>query len=222
MRMNKLYFTPLLVTLFITFLGADSTYSEVVKTKKIYPMGEKIYNKKCSSISLKQYENFKQLSDAISSENLCKINSKKQIEAVSLYLWEVKRKEHTVKVKEMHVHKDERCPVCGMFVANFPKWAAQLFYQDMHYSFDGVKDLMKYYMKHQKGITQILVRDYYTQKVIDGFKAYYVAGSDVYGPMGNELIPFADERSAKTFLIDHKGKEVLEFKQITAEIIDNL
>jgi nitrous oxide reductase accessory protein NosL len=49
---------------------------------------------------------------------------------------------------------------------------------------------------------------------IDGTKAYYVIGSDTYGPMGHELIPFKDLSDAKNFLKDHKGKKILKFQEI--------
>jgi nitrous oxide reductase accessory protein NosL len=62
-----------------------------------------------------------------------------------------------------------------------------------------------------------LVTDYYSQKPIDGKKAYYVIGSDINGPMGNELIPFELENDAKTFMSDHNGKKVIPFNQITQD-----
>ena len=39
--------------------------------------------------------------------------------------------------------------------------------------------------------------DYYSLKLSDGLKAYYVFGSNVYGPMGKELVPFKEEAEAK-------------------------
>ena len=46
-----------------------------------------------------------------------------------------------------------------------------------------------------------------------------VVGSNVMGPMGNELIPFKDETSAKDFSKDHVGKKILKFEEITLESI---
>jgi len=131
----------------------------------------------------------------------------------------------------IQVGKDEKCPICGMFVYKYPRWATQIFYKkdskEGHYSFDGVKDLMKFYfdpkawgnfeVKDKRDITKILVTDYYTQKGIDAKKAYFVLGSNVYGPMGDELIPFENEDDAKTFKEDHRGKEVLKFEEITSQ-----
>ena len=47
-------------------------------------------------------------------------------------------------------------------------------------------------------------------------------GSDVYGPMGRELIPFGDEAAAKEFLADHKGQAILGFSQITPAVVKGL
>ncbi len=82
--------------------------------------------------------------------------------------------------------------------------------------------MMKYYYEHKDNISKILVTDYYSQKAIDAKKAYFVIGSDVYGPMGDELIPFADEREAKTFNMDHKGFKVLKFDEIKEQKVYKL
>ncbi len=116
-----------------------------------------------------------------------------------------------------------------MFVYKYPRWAAQIFYKKnnkiYHFSFDGVKDLMKFYFEPEKwgsykniNIKKILVTDYYSQMAIDGRKAFYVIGSNVIGPMGNELIPFKTMNEAQTFIKDHNGKKILKFKEITKEL----
>ena len=211
----------LLFTSFFFTLNAD--YSNAIKIKKIYPMGEKIYKSSCDEISLSTYEDKNALEKAILSSNLCKKLSDKHLEALSLYLWDVKRVETYEKVEdEIRVTKDEKCPICGMYVYKYPKWAAQIFYHDKKYSFDGMKDLMKYYFQNQKNIEKILVRDYYSQKTIDATKAFYVVGSDIYGPMGAEFIAFAHERSAKSFLQDHKGVKIIHFSDINKEEVYKL
>ena len=41
--------------------------------------------------------------------------------------------------------KQEKCPVCGMFVYKYPDWTAQIIFSDQsQFYFDGVKDLFKY------------------------------------------------------------------------------
>ena len=125
----------------------------------------------------------------------------------------------------------DKCPVCGMFVAKYPDFVAQIVFKDGTQAFfDGVKDMMKYYFdlpkynpsKNIADIGLVLVSDYYKLTLLDGHKAWYVMGSDVYGPMGKELIPFQDEAAAKEFKVDHKGTAILQFKDITPEIIKPL
>jgi copper chaperone NosL len=125
----------------------------------------------------------------------------------------------------------DKCPVCGMFVAKYPDFVARIVFKDGAYAFfDGVKDMMKYYFnlaKYNSGkqvadIASIAVTDYYTLTMIDGLTAYYVIGSDVYGPMGKELIPFKGEAEAKEFMKDHAGKSILSFKAIKPETLIGL
>ena len=125
----------------------------------------------------------------------------------------------------------DKCPVCGMFVAKYPDFLAEIIFKDGSYAvFDGTKDMFKYYFnlkkynasKRVEDIDSIYVMDYYKLALIDGYQAFYVVGSDVYGPMGKELIPLEKEADAKEFMKDHKGQSILKFKGITNEIINGL
>lgn len=125
----------------------------------------------------------------------------------------------------------DRCPVCGMFVAKYPDWLAAILFKDGTYAvFDGVKDMMKYYLnlkrynpsKKISDIESIRVTDYYRLEPIDGVKAFYVIGSNVYGPMGKELIPFETEEDTKEFMIDHIGKGLLRFQEISQNVLKGL
>lgn len=214
-------------------LESDIAMVTKKKEKKIYPMGKKLFEKKCQAdINLSNYSEINALKASIVKNKLCSTLKEKQLQAIALYLWEVKRV-NLMRNNDAHVKvtKDEKCPVCGMFPYKYPKWAAQIFYKDgeqeQHYSFDGVKDLMKFYFDpmawgkyanaKKANISKILVTDYYTQKAIEGSKAFYVVGSNVLGPMGNELIPFAQQSDANTFLADHHGKSIVTFDKITKE-----
>ena len=125
----------------------------------------------------------------------------------------------------------DKCPVCGMFVAKYPDFLAEILFKDGSSAyFDGAKDMFKYYFQLEKyhpsrkrsDIDSIYVTDYYSLSLIDGHRAYYVSGSDIYGPMGRELIPFGKEADAREFMKDHKGKLLLRFKEITFEGVKGL
>lgn len=134
-------------------------------------------------------------------------------------------------VPPVKASKTDKCPVCGMFVAKYSDFLAQVIFTDGTYAlFDGAKDMFKYYLDLKKynaskslaDIAAIHVTDYYSMKPANGRTAWYVIGSDVFGPMGRELIPFQKEREAKEFLIDHAGKKIIRFDAVTPEVIKGL
>ena len=120
--------------------------------------------------------------------------------------------------------KKDRCPVCGMFVAPYPDWIATIVLGDgQQIYFDGCKDLFRYYFALPKGegqgtqgeIAEIYVTEYYTTQRVPAKGVFFVLGSDVYGPMGKELIPVAGKDLAETFMRDHSGTQVLPFEKVT-------
>jgi nitrous oxide reductase accessory protein NosL len=125
----------------------------------------------------------------------------------------------------------DRCPVCGMFVAKYPDFAAQVkFHDGQVFHFDGAKDMFMFYFNvaryapglHVSDVSAVYVTNYYELNLIDGKKALYVAGSDVYGPMGRELIPFANRSEAEDFLKDHEGKHLFRFQDVTPAVLSQL
>lgn len=201
------------------------------KQKGMYPMGEKIYHATCQKekINLHDFKAIGELKANIKKTAVCGELSDKELQAVSLYVWEVlgHEAEHHEHKTTMNVQKDEKCPVCGMFAYKYPKWVARISYNEngktINHAFDGPKDMLKFYQnpakwgnytKHSDAELTVLVSDYYTGAVIDGKKAFYVIGSDVNGPMGKEFIPFSTLKSAQTFIKDHKGLQIVEFSKI--------
>ena len=84
-------------------------------------------------------------------------------------------------------------------------------------------NLKKYHpVKNPSDIDTIYVNDYYGLTPVDGFKAVYVIGSNIFGPMGRELIPFEKEADAKEFMKDHRGQSMLKFTEVTADVLKNL
>ena len=126
---------------------------------------------------------------------------------------------------------ENKCPVCGMFVAEHMDFLAEIIFKDGACAFfDGAKDMFRFYFdmatyvpsRSVADIAAIYVTDYYSLTLVDGRQAFYVVGSDVVGPMGRELIPLAAEQEASVFLKDHKGRSVLRFSDITAETVRDI
>ena len=118
-----------------------------------------------------------------------------------------------------------------MFVYKYPDWVSQIVFSDGSvFFFDGAKDFFKYYFNLEKynprktaaDISAVFVTEYYDMDLIDGKKAVYVIGSDVYGPMGKELIPFKTREDAEQFKKDHGGTLILTFEQVKPAVIEKL
>jgi copper chaperone NosL len=125
----------------------------------------------------------------------------------------------------------DKCPVCGMFVVKYPDFVAQIQFRDGTASwFDGTKDMFKFYLnmsryapgKKTTDVAAVFVTSYYDLSLVDGLTACYVIGSDVYGPMGRELIPFTRETEARDFMKDHHGKAMIRFRDVTPAILKTL
>jgi copper chaperone NosL len=125
-----------------------------------------------------------------------------------------------------------KCPVCGMYVAMFADWNAKVEFKDASTPaiFCGSKCMFKYYLdikkynssKSRDNISAVRVKDYTSKTESDAYNAHYVIWSDVYGPMGQEPIPFAKKADAQKFLKEHKGKKVIRFQDVSLKMIDSL
>lgn len=117
-----------------------------------------------------------------------------------------------------------------MFVAKYPNWLTQVRHESGSVQFfDGVKDMLAYYLNPKEygaapddTINEIWVKGYYSLSWIEGKQAIYVQGSDVYGPMGHEFIPFASQVAAESFMKDHKGKNTLSFDEISFKLVESM
>jgi nitrous oxide reductase accessory protein NosL len=122
----------------------------------------------------------------------------------------------------------DTCPVCGMFVAEHPQWLAQVVFEDgSAIFFDGSRDLFRYLLAppapgaepERPEMAAVFVTSYYDLEVIPAESAWFVWGSDVYGPMGPELVPHASRADAEEFQRDHGGRGILRFGEVTAELV---
>ncbi|MEA3287533.1 MAG: nitrous oxide reductase accessory protein NosL [Candidatus Marinimicrobia bacterium] len=219
-----------------TQMQADNAMLMKKKQSIVFPKGEKLFNKFSAEIgTLPPFESIVDLKAHLKTRSGCKSLDEKKLQMLALYIFNANQ-QHSGRqpaAQVIQVSKDEKCPVCGMFVYKYPRWVAVLNItinnQPKKLYFDGVKDLMKFYHNPQKWgkyehlkIHEVVVTDYYQQTALDGRKAEYVIGSDILGPMGHELIPFDSITQAKVFLDDHAGSRILKFSEITEQLISDL
>lgn len=123
---------------------------------------------------------------------------------------------------------EARCPVCGMYPARYPRWAAQIVFQDgaTHF-FDSPVDLFGFMNgvgRHSSPYTmkeaaRRFVTDFATGTWLVAESAFYVSGSSVRGPMRDADLPaFGSRESAEAFARNRGGK-VLAFADVTPAVI---
>ncbi len=196
------------------------------KQMKMAQKGKMIVEKMCDASKIKPAFFVAEAKIQVMKSGACKNLNGKQLQAVGLYIAN-KGKVLSSDIVAIAVPKKAKCPVCGMFVAKYPKWAAQITTDKKSFYFDGVKDMMKFYFNpseykaDNKQFTHIHVTDYYTLEKLKAKDASYIHGSNVYGPMGNELIPFKTLKNAQIFAKDHGGT-VVTFDTITLRLIQSL
>ena len=212
--------------IFIALWSIVSLYAQddsTIKVMKLAQKGERIVAVMCDKKKLPHVTGeIETVIKAIEDSQACSPLSKHRLKAVATYINHGNSKKEE---QHLHVPSTAKCPVCGMFVSKYPKWAAMIEKEGSKYYFDGVKDMMKYYIfdgdfiYDRKSISQSVVSDYYTLEVLDAKEAWYVLDSDIYGPMGHELIPFKTEQMAHSFKEEHHGKAIVKFDEITAKMV---
>lgn len=126
---------------------------------------------------------------------------------------------------------DARCPVCGMFPARAPDWAAQAIFNNGDTQFFDspltlflyLQDVGRYTTGRQASeIAVSYVQDAGGGGWIRATDAYYVHGSSALGPMrAGNLPPFASTTAAQRFA-SLRGGKVLRAAQITPQLLSTL
>jgi nitrous oxide reductase accessory protein NosL len=125
--------------------------------------------------------------------------------------------------------KKDRCPVCGMFAYKYPQWIAGFVFKSGKTFFHCCPKCMLHNLSHipkyQPGETReqlklIWVTEYYTTRKMAARDVLFVAGTQLVGPMGLDLIPVKGEAAADSLKRDYGGGLILTIDQITPEIIE--
>lgn len=126
--------------------------------------------------------------------------------------------------------KESSCVVRKIKVYQEPKWAAKIeLANGKKLFFCSPKSMIEFYqrpgkwfdigVKSESDFKDILVTDFETLKPINARGAFFVYGSNVTSPAGDDLVPFASYEAAKTWAAAHNGKRVLAFNQISDALI---
>lgn len=136
------------------------------------------------------------------------------------------------------VPADVRCPVCGMFPARSPQWAAQIIFTNGDAQFfDSPLSLFMYLQdmaRYSPGRDAGQIAAHYVTDAsaappdgtlapwIDALSAYYVHGSSAKGPMRAGNLPAFATREAAQAFAERRGGTVLAFGAIDADLVSQL
>ena len=95
--------------------------------------------------------------------------------------------------KEIESHKE--CPLCGMYPSRYPQFNCQLIFKDGTYeAFDSAAGLLVYMFFsdkigiNPKPVERIYFKHYLNGSWLEGYKSFFVIGSEIMGPMGIEFL----------------------------------
>ncbi|MGD8663023.1 MAG: nitrous oxide reductase accessory protein NosL, partial [Desulfobacterales bacterium] len=125
----------------------------------------------------------------------------------------------------MHISSQDRCPVCAMQVSKYQKFACAIELMDGNtFYFCGSGCMIRTWMHPEiflgvakTEIKRSVVQDYFTGDQVSGESVFWVAGSDVIGPMGPALVPLKNEEDLEVFKRRHGAKAVFRLSEMTDE-----
>ncbi|WP_457597695.1 nitrous oxide reductase accessory protein NosL [Hydrogenimonas sp.] len=87
-----------------------------------------------------------------------------------------------------------------------PKSMLHFYFKPYHYP--------EFHVENRDQIAKMTVRDYLDGKEIDAKKAWYVFGSRLVGPHGDDLIPLATKTRAELFVKRYGGSRIMDFATV--------
>lgn len=116
----------------------------------------------------------------------------------------------------------DRCPVCAMFPARRPEAAAALTLHDgttFYFCSNGclLRAWLRptaYLGRAQTAIDRLVVLDFLSGEPVDGRSAFFVAGSEVTGPMGPAIVALGREAHVAVFRQRHGGETVFSLETL--------
>jgi len=130
----------------------------------------------------------------------------------------------------MDYDKNTECLVRHLKVYKDPRWAVKIELNNgKKIYFSSPKSMFEFYhrpgkwydmgVKSEKDFKNIIVTDYLTMKLINAKDAFYIYGSRVHSPAGDDLVVIENEADAKEFSLKYGGKRIFKFNEISDALI---
>lgn len=130
----------------------------------------------------------------------------------------------------MDYTKETSCLVRNLKVYKEPKWVSKVeLTNGKEVYFSSPKAMFEFYflpgkwyelgVKSEKDFKQILVTDFSNMQIIKAKSSFFVYGSNVTSPGGDDLVPFASYKEAQKFSKEHNGKRIFSFQEVNDALI---
>ena len=125
--------------------------------------------------------------------------------------------------------QNQRDPVYKLLLKKYPKFEAEMKLKNgKTLRFVSVKALMNFYYHPEKfpgygvspdgkEIAGLYVHDYLDGEALPAEKAWYVFGSRLTGPHGDDLIPFGSKTRAELFVKRYGGTRIMDYKELRSK-----
>lgn len=121
-------------------------------------------------------------------------------------------------------------PVYQLPIEKYPRFSTELILKNgTGISFVSVKAMMNFYFHPEKypdyevndrsEIDKMYVRDYVDGTRVDAREAWYVFGSRIAGPHGDDLIPLSSKTKAELFIKRYGGSRIMDADALTFGLI---
>lgn len=112
------------------------------------------------------------------------------------------------------------CARCGMALDAGSRWYVEIDAGGVVTGYDTPKCALSLWLKGgSKGV--VFARGYYRQQRLAGAELVFVEGSDVLGPMGQDLVPVEPDLVTK-FMGDHKGSRAARLDELRGPDVDEI
>ena len=131
---------------------------------------------------------------------------------------------------EMNYDKNTDCLMRNIKVYKNPKWVAKIELKDStNLFFSSPKSMFEFYqrpgkmnylnIKSEDDFKTIIVTDFSTLEPINAKGAFFVYGSSVTSPAGDDLPAFDSYKAASQFSKKYHGSRVLNFQEVSDGLI---
>lgn len=123
---------------------------------------------------------------------------------------------------EMHIQKEDRCPVCAMRPIRYPRFAAAIELQEgITYYFCSPGCMLNAWLHPDifldakpAQLKRPIAQEYLNGQALDARTAIWVSGSDVIGPMGPALVPLKNATHLDAFRRRHGARTVFRLDEL--------